>query len=331
MANLNRYISTYFWFYFCLVFQTSSNSRFHYQAPLSGPSPGTIGCGLLPPSSPGHSENFTFYSEHGGGQRAYLVHLPLNYKLTDPHPLILSFHGFTQTMHHQEHISKFSNSTTNPNAITVYPQGLGSPPAWQGAPYSLEGVDDLAFTNDLVTHLKAHYCIDEGKLFATGMSNGGGFVNTLACSSEGQAFAAFAAVAGAFYGDVAEEKFECEPAWLPVPILEIHGDKDGIIAYQGGEASGVAIPAIPGWLHRWAVRNGCPGSSVGKVRDIIDRNVQETAYDCNGIQKVVTGLKVKGMGHVWPSVTSNDDNGNVTTWMDAAPHILLFFQGYRQF
>ena len=162
------------------------------------------------------------------------------------------------------------------------------------------------------------------------MSNGGGFVNTLACSSEGTEFTAFAAVAGAFYEDIEGGQFECEPARLPKPIMEIHGDEDGIIPYRGGEASGVLIPAIPDWLHNWAVRNGCSDSSVGKVRNLVDGNVRETSFSCNGRHQVVVGLEVSGMAHVWPSTTPNLDNGNITTWIDAAPYILKFFEEHRE-
>ena len=188
----------------------------------------------------------------------------------------------------------------------------------------------MAFTKDLLAHLKTAYCIDEGKVFATGMSNGGGFVNTLACLPEGSMFAAFAAVAGAFYGDVDGEEFECDPASSQIPMLEIHGDEDGIIPYAGGEASGVAIPEIPDWLHRWAARDGCSKHSTGEVRDLVNGHVEERRYSCNGSHGIVTGLKLKGMGHVWPSTTPNSDNGHVTTWIDAAPYILDFLDRSRK-
>ena len=317
------------WATFFLVSQAVPSATTHHQTFLSNFEAGSLGCGVSPASAPGKSQNFSLYSQHGGGQREYLLHLPSNYKPDRPHALILSYHGFTQNMFYQELISKFSNSTINPHAVTVYPQALGSPPAWQGAPYSLKDVDDIVFTTDLIAHLKSNYCIEEKEIYVSGMSNGGGFANTLACSHHGRKFAAFAAVAGAFYGDVEHGNVKCEPTQLPIPMLEIHGDEDGIIPYRGGKASGVAVPAIRDWLRRWASRNGCSDSSAGKVRDLVGGNVLETSYSCNGRKGIVMGLRVNGMGHVWPSKTPSDDNGNVTTWIDAAPFILNFFEKHR--
>lgn len=79
------------------------------------------------------------------------------------------------------------------------------------------------------------------------MSNGGGFVGTLACSPVGGEFAAFAPASGSFYTDNSGVNDGCTPARSPLPILEIHGGADGSVHYDGGVGEGGIEPSIPTW------------------------------------------------------------------------------------
>lgn len=80
------------------------------------------------------------------------------------------------------------------------------------------------------------------------MSNGGGFIGTLACSPTGSSlFAAFAAHSAALYTDVNGPNNGCSPARKPVPLLEIHGGSDKTVNYGGGQGEGGPEPPIPGW------------------------------------------------------------------------------------
>jgi poly(3-hydroxybutyrate) depolymerase len=80
------------------------------------------------------------------------------------------------------------------------------------------------------------------------MSNGGGFVGTLACSAVGGEFAAFAPASGSFYTDNSGVNDDgCTPERSPLPILEIHGGADGSVNYLGGVGEGGIEPSIPQW------------------------------------------------------------------------------------
>jgi len=61
-----------------------------------------------------------------GTTRSYLIHIPSNYKIGTPTPLIFSFHGHGKDAAGQEKLSQFSNETVgwNPGAFAVYPNGL---------------------------------------------------------------------------------------------------------------------------------------------------------------------------------------------------------------
>ena len=79
---------------------------------------------------------------------------------------------------------------------------------------------------DLEFYMSDTYCINIHRIYATGKSNGGGFVNVLACSREhGNMFAAFAPIIGAFYSD-ANDQNQCHPSRSHTPMLEIRGYLD---------------------------------------------------------------------------------------------------------
>jgi hypothetical protein len=79
------------------------------------------------------------------------------------------------------------------------------------------------------------------------LSNGGGFVGTLACSAVGGEFAALAPVAGAFYTDTNGPENGCAPGRKPLPILEFHGGADKTVLYAGGKGEGGIEPPITDW------------------------------------------------------------------------------------
>lgn len=134
--------------------------------------------------------------------------------------------------------------------------------------YATKGVDDVQFVADLLEYLKTNYCIDTDRIYASGKSNGAGFVDTLACSDTGDQFAAFAMAAAALYTDTTKESCSKKRA-----ILESHGDSDNTIPYAGGEGSGGPIPNVGKWVRFWGERNcgtGAPSSATRRM-DITSR------------------------------------------------------------
>jgi poly(3-hydroxybutyrate) depolymerase len=78
------------------------------------------GCGAALPE--GVKPNVSV--EQSLGDRRYRLHLPPGYDGKAKLPLILSFHGRTQTGTYQEKLSKFSNATYGFQGIAVYPEGV---------------------------------------------------------------------------------------------------------------------------------------------------------------------------------------------------------------
>lgn len=129
---------------------------------------------------------------------------------------------------------------------------------WQGTPNVT--TDDLAFTSAILDELEEQYCIDVNRIYATGKSQGGGFVGVLACDSDmSTRIAAFSPVSGAFYQpdfesvcDANTVDIECDPGRSNVPILDFHGLADTTISYYGGSRRGVCLPTIPYYCQFWA-------------------------------------------------------------------------------
>ncbi|WP_028935402.1 alpha/beta hydrolase family esterase [Pseudonocardia spinosispora] len=248
--------------------------------------------------------------ESGGLSRTYTVHLPPSYQQDTAAPLVLSFHGHKRTSAYQEKLSEFSTQ----NVIAVYPQGLvgtDGETAWTGAPYSAPA-DDVRFTGDLLDQLEKDLCVDPSRIYATGKSNGGGFVGTLACRMSDR-FAAFAPVSGAFYAVGGP----CNPV-RPTPILDFHGTADETIPYQGSAKKG--LPSIPDWLTAWAQRNGCgePPSVRAEHDDVVKIS------EWPGCKADLIHYRIEGLGHDWPSTHPNLDSDKPTV-LNATPIIMAFF------
>lgn len=141
------------------------------------------GCGSsLPPNiTPGSDSVIAHLGNEstGGLNRTYRIFVPDGYNTTIPVPLVLSFHGRSQSGSDEEKLTGLSdvfyNNATSP-FIAVYPEGEIAPGTrvrqWQGDPDASPDVDDVAFVSGLIDALTDSYCIDTSKVYACGKSNG---------------------------------------------------------------------------------------------------------------------------------------------------------------
>ena len=142
--------------------------------------------------------------------------------------------------------------------------------------------------------MKEEYSVDTLRTFATGLSNGGGFLGVLACSQVGSQFSAFAPVSGAFYEDAGGiDVGNCAQGRSIVPILEIHGGSDKTVAYSGGQGEGGIEPSIPTWLQMWQQRNNCTSNTT---EDSDNGNVHHTSWNCSGVPGALQHWKVDNGG-----------------------------------
>jgi poly(3-hydroxybutyrate) depolymerase len=130
----------------------------------------------------GNSSDLTIKISNGD-TREYLLHVPRDYNRSVPAGLISVYAGRGSDNGHAEAFTHFSEPSYNPDMLVVYPQGTIDPTdkdVWQVDPNAK--VDDVAFTLELFDDILATYAVDGNRIYAPGMSNGGGFVaNHLVC------------------------------------------------------------------------------------------------------------------------------------------------------
>ena len=228
--------------------------------------------------------------DHAGSPRSYDLFLPAAHDGSTPVPLVLNFHGWTQTAADHADFSQMTMTAATRGFALAYPQGIDT--SWNagiccGGAQS-QGIDDVGFVRALVAELGATVCFDERRVYAVGHSNGGFLAHRLACEAS-DLFAAIGSIAGVL-GIPAEQ---CNPG-RTVPVMHMHGTADPIVAYEGGGALGQdsALASTAGW----AVRNGC-AAPPEVTEPYPDTTCQ--AWDCDPGAEVVL-CSVEGMGHCWP-------------------------------
>ena len=192
---------------------------------MSGAKP-SAGCGMPAPTA-GKT-----MIDVNGTPREYIVALPQGYDPMKPYRLIFAWHGLGGTADQIARNWYGLASRAMNSAIFVAGQGLntsnqvGSGPGWDNM-----GGRDVAFVKALYAKLKDTLCVDESRVFSTGMSYGGIMSNTLGCQM-GDVFRAIAPMAGSGPGFGGRATCVGEVAvWMS------HGDNDTVVSTASGQAS----------------------------------------------------------------------------------------------
>ncbi|HDD62279.1 MAG: hypothetical protein DRI65_09365 [Chloroflexota bacterium] len=262
-----------------------------------------------------------------GQTRKYLVYVPKSYDPEQLTPLVISIHGFVQWPAHQESMTGWNKLADEYGFIVVYPKGTGFPLRWSTRPTEDDPgamQRELQFFTDLIEDLSRTYNIDPARIYANGMSNGGGMSDLLACKFSDR-IAAIGGVAGAY----AQPREDCQPP-RPVPVIGFHGLDDQIVPYLGGPSSRddeFAFPAIEDWAANWAELNTCTNPPE---KNRITGEINRTSYTgCEDNADVIL-YSIKSAGHTWPG------GEKLPVWIagytnqdiDASALMWEFFSGY---
>jgi len=237
------------------------------------------------------------------GERLYRLHVPANPGARFL-PMVLNFHGYGRTAAEQEEYSELAPLADREGFVLVTPEGSGSPQGWDiPGIYADIGIDDTAFAAALIRDLTATLCIDGGRVFATGMSNGAQMAALLACAYP-ELVAAAAPVAG----------LAIDPCPNRVPI----------IAFEGSDDWNVEPWLVEETFALWGPANGC---DTEPTEERVSEHVVKRAFaNCGGFDAEL--YWVEGGGHTWPGGAPDSVSGAgfVTDEINATELIWRFFR-----
>ena len=232
------------------------------------------------------------------GRGALPVTVPAGYTADAPAPLIILLHTYGRTGAMQDEYMGLSGLADAYGFISVAPDGTpsgaqGNPQFWNAsaACCNWEGkeLDDSAYIMGIIDAVKAKYSIDDRRVYILGHSNGAFMAHRLAHDHSG-AIAAIASLAGA------DQSVERPTPAHPVHVLQIHGDADTAIAYDGGEIQGASYPSARQSVENWAGRNGCAmkGADTGALDLVSTLPGTDTT-----VTRYTSGCKPGGSAELW--------------------------------
>lgn len=189
-------------------------------------------------------------------------------------PLFVYLHGYGSSSKRLREVLDIEALARERGVLLATPDGSREPMGrrfWNATPACCNFVgatiDDVQYIAALIDDVKQRFNVDASRVFVVGHSNGGFMAHRLACELSDRVVG-IASIAGASASDDAR----CQPL-APVTVLQIHGDADQIISFEGGHALGkVSLPRHPSaheTVERWATVNGCGASlSVTGMIDI---------------------------------------------------------------
>jgi poly(3-hydroxybutyrate) depolymerase/surface polysaccharide O-acyltransferase-like enzyme len=290
----------------------SSSASFVVNTPVT-----STGCGKLLTIKPGMDTIIGISS--GGLHRLYRIYLPQVYNNALEHPLVISFHGYGSNALKQEYLTQFDSLADKNNFIVVYPQGtpdytglLG----WNTGLHPGIRAKDVLFVSNMLNQIQSNLCVNPLRIYATGFSDGGGFVNLLAFRLSGR-IAAFAPVSGSYVSPFRKKLKRA------VPIIEFHGTGDITVPYRGNPQDKEF--SVNTWVNHWLHEDKC------RIKpQTIYHSLTAIGYrysDCRNDATIVH-YKLIGEPHMWPISLFKQTVDKKTRYVTASTLIWQFFKNH---
>ena len=274
-----------------------------------------------------------------GRNRKVIVHIPPSYDQNQGVvPLVFMFHGGGGSAKQAARSYHWKEQSDLDGFIVMFPEGTGLVKTWNvthccGSALR-KNVDDVGFVRMLIQQAKTQLRIDEKRIYATGMSNGG-MLSHLLGSEMSDIFAAVAPVAGTIGGQVDSnsEEQRIGPPVQPIPIMMFHGEEDTNVQYFGGESKGGFNTgridlSQEECVQFWVNENGTVKKPVVDVSDS-GNIITRTFEDMNqGRNADVVNVTVVNQGHAWPGGKFNGIGDPPSQEISATALIWEFFAAH---
>jgi polyhydroxybutyrate depolymerase len=238
--------------------------------------------------------------------RDYMMYVPPEYDAGQAVPVVLVFHGAGADPHLMAEITGWNDLADAHGFVVVYPFGKGGRSdrlTWNvvqsGTYATAHQIDDLAFVMALLDDVKRMIQVDEQRVYATGMSQGGMLCYRIACdpvlSGKVAAIATVAAV-------MPIDPDECH-ATRPVPLISFHGTGDAHSRYAGGIAEKaprndrIARAGAAESVNYWIQKAGLPAEPAFRETQG-DADKLRYGPDTNNLEVIF--WTIRDGGHTWP-------------------------------
>lgn len=268
-------------------------------APLPSP-------GCATPAAPPPLDTLVDVPLAGGGSVGKGARLVPSAYTGAPLPLVLDLHGYSEPYGFQPKLSGLPATAERAGFVYLAPQvDTEWSPFWNAVPQPA-GRDDLGFLRAAIADTESQLCIDTGRVYVAGMSNGAFMASLIACRMADEV-TAIAPVAGFRFPD------DCHPS-RAVPIIAFHGTADPIVPFAGGAPgpatlnigiddnavrvfAGITFAPLPDVAARWATLEGC---AVPPTDEVVTPTTRRLAYTGCQAGSAVQLYVVEGGGHSWP-------------------------------
>src|SRR5439155_13468629 len=153
----------------------------------------------------------------------YLTYVPPGYNGTTAVPVVFEYHGFGSNAQQQIAYGNFMPEADKDTFLIVAPNGGETA---GGRHFDL--AKDVGMTSALLDKITRDFCVDDKRVYATGMSDGAAMTSLLACRLNDR-IAAFGPVA------LTVQPVACKNG--KAPITTFHGTADPVVHFNGGKVS----------------------------------------------------------------------------------------------
>jgi len=244
---------------------------------------------------------------HDSVTREYLLYIPNSYDGTSEVPLLFNFHGFGGDASKYMEYADMRSLAESENFILVYPQGtlIEGYSHWNAAlPGSdnKSNADDLGFIEVLIDKLSKDYRLDSERIYACGYSNGAMFSYALACYKSN-----LVAAVGSISGTMLDT--DCSTSH-PMPVVIIHGTKDGVLPYDGSSEYRSIETVVNFW------KNFNNTATIPVLNSVNDdgTTIEHYQYNQGNSNVSVEHYKIIGGDHDWFNINYEGSNTSDLIW-----------------